>query len=462
VQRPLWIFGLLVVLISGLLTAGGGLYEAYAATPLGRLFRYPAKFLHLYNFGLALIAAAGVNALLSMSKLRARATWADRAWLLNGVIAFGLIIFVLQHRVPHWQALAMPILIVAFAAIPRHGPRVGVALMILTLQAHLLSSGPPITHERPFERPTRFEGSRPLLESLRERGINHRVYLSPRLRLDLGLTLKQGMMSQMLTTGDYEPLSTQRHANFFDAAAGPALNKKFVLNFLPLYDKKRTTFIGYHLLNAESDLRLMNMASTRHFVVLRGDEVDKTLLELATSPQKTGIHRILDGRVRIYENRNSLPRAYLVSGTLLAAGGDEALEMITRPDFDARTTVVLELGGGSSIETVPRRDPLKAARIVEAEPERVVIEVEAERDGFLVLTDTYYAGWEARIGEKSVEILRANYLFRAVPVQPGRSTVTFEYRPQSLRAGIYLSLLTAAGIAAIVLYCRRGQATQVV
>ena len=53
----------------------------------------------------------------------------------------------------------------------------------------------------------------------------------------------------------------------------------------------------------------------------------------------------------------------------------------------------------------------------------------------------------AWIGNRAVPIHRANYLFRAVKVPRGASTVVFEYRPSSFRWGLALTLATALVIA---------------
>ena len=52
--------------------------------------------------------------------------------------------------------------------------------------------------------------------------------------------------------------------------------------------------------------------------------------------------------------------------------------------------------------------------MVAYEPERVVIEVDAPRPGYLVLTDSYYPGWQAMVDRAATTILRANGFFRAV------------------------------------------------
>lgn len=146
------------------------------------------------------------------------------------------------------------------------------------------------------------------------------------------------------------------------------------------------------------------------------------------------------------ENEDALPRAYFI-GRYRVASREEALDHIALDDFDFREAVLLERDPGLA----PSGAPLVPARIVEDHPERVAVHVNAPGPGLLVLTDTYYAGWQARLDGEPAEILLANGIHRAVTLEEGRHQVVFEYRPRSLRAGAALSLATAAIIAAVAI-----------
>ena len=61
------------------------------------------------------------------------------------------------------------------------------------------------------------------------------------------------------------------------------------------------------------------------------------------------------------------------------------------------------------------------------------------RDGFLVLADSHAPGWEARVDGQEREVLKANHVFRAVPVTAADGLVSFRYRPDSLALGAGLS-----------------------
>ncbi len=73
------------------------------------------------------------------------------------------------------------------------------------------------------------------------------------------------------------------------------------------------------------------------------------------------------------------------------------------------------------------------------EPTRVELEVSAPRAGFLVLNDTYFPGWQARVDGVAAPIFRTNFFVRGVVVPAGTRRVVFEYRPLSLALGATLS-----------------------
>ena len=93
----------------------------------------------------------------------------------------------------------------------------------------------------------------------------------------------------------------------------------------------------------------------------------------------------------------------------------------------------------------------------------VTIETESRGPALLRLADLWYPDWVAEVDGKPVEILRADYALRAVPIPAGRHRVEFHFRSPAIRRGLTLSLvslgLALALLAAGILGRRRGAAS---
>jgi hypothetical protein len=153
---------------------------------------------------------------------------------------------------------------------------------------------------------------------------------------------------------------------------------------------------------------------------------------------------------QVFEAPGAFPRAFLVPDAVVIPDRDERLRFLTNPSSDLRKTVVLEAGTAAS----PGGDPGTASVLSQA-PGRYEIAAETGSGAWLVLTESDYPGWEARVDGTPAEILRANHLVQAVRVPPGRHTVRFEYRSRRLAAGVWLFLLAAVLPPGVALIRRR-------
>lgn len=105
-----------------------------------------------------------------------------------------------------------------------------------------------------------------------------------------------------------------------------------------------------------------------------------------------------------------------------------------------------------------QRSPILVARLAEDRPERVVAEIATNTAGLLVLTDLFYPGWTAEEEGRTLEVLRADGLFRAVALPAGSHRVTFLYRPTSFRIGAGISV---AALLTMLLLAYQGEPIRV-
>jgi hypothetical protein len=166
------------------------------------------------------------------------------------------------------------------------------------------------------------------------------------------------------------------------------------------------------------------------------------LFSPAQSPvDRRALRRLYTGEIRIFQYVEQLPRAFIVHQFEVLDDPEAVLRRLVQEGFDPRRTVLLESQPPGSIRGPAAGDARGEAEVISYSPERILIEATTEREGFLVLCDTFYPGWKARVDGEPVPQMNADYLFRAVPVPAGSSVVELRYEPFSYRLGIWLSLL---------------------
>lgn len=143
----------------------------------------------------------------------------------------------------------------------------------------------------------------------------------------------------------------------------------------------------------------------------------------------------------VYENPAPFPRAFLVPQATAMPAGREA-EALWACDF--RRVVLLAADGPLPPDAAESGG---TAEITDYRPDRVAVQLDNARGGFLVLADVWFPGWVCRIDGQEVPVYRANHAFRAVPVPAGAREVVFTFEPRLYRAGWWVS----AGSAALLL-----------
>lgn len=162
------------------------------------------------------------------------------------------------------------------------------------------------------------------------------------------------------------------------------------------------------------------------------------------------------GKVAVFENRRTLPRAWLATGELVATEdeelsiirsgktpGGEPWKPLEKALVEASTGI--DFGKGNQPRNEDRRED-RRAEVVRHEPNRVEVKTESPAPSLLVLSENHYPGWRATVDGKSVEVMRVNYNQRGVAVPAGNHLVTFVYRPKSVLIGLVISLLTLAAL----------------
>lgn len=133
-----------------------------------------------------------------------------------------------------------------------------------------------------------------------------------------------------------------------------------------------------------------------------------------------------DDVVELFHNNTAIPRGTLYYSYEVISDNREILARFYSEDFDFRNTLILESDPDIAVSHAVLSEG--SSEFLIDEPQYLKFYVKSSTEGLLFLSDNYYPGWKAFVNGQEVEILRANYTFRAVKIPKGESTVEFRYR----------------------------------
>ena len=150
--------------------------------------------------------------------------------------------------------------------------------------------------------------------------------------------------------------------------------------------------------------------------------------------------------VRVYENPDAFPRAYL---SPVLAGGRSGRQDGPRWTMQRTFTADAELLDAAHEAGVPIDGEARAGGEVEVVDERntrVRVEVEAEQPAVLVLTDSFHDNWSVSVNGEPAHLGRVNEVVRGVVVPAGESIVEFRYESRARTVGTLISVLTIVAL----------------
>ncbi len=150
------------------------------------------------------------------------------------------------------------------------------------------------------------------------------------------------------------------------------------------------------------------------------------------------------GQLRLMENREPiLPRLLLVHNFQVRSDRDSIFSLLDSPTFNLNQTVVLE----SQPQPLPQpSDKPGTAKIVDESTDYLTIEADINSPAILLVTDAYHPNWHAEplagSCQKKYQVMPANYVLRAVPLQAGHHIFRMEYRPRAFVIGMWISIVS--------------------
>ncbi len=146
-----------------------------------------------------------------------------------------------------------------------------------------------------------------------------------------------------------------------------------------------------------------------------------------------------DPQVNVYLNTQALPRAILVHQAVAVPDQESAFVQIQDPGFDPASSVIVE--GGKSLPG-SKGAGSESLDITAYRANAIHLTASTSVEAYLVLSEVYYPGWRAYVDGRAKPVLRANYAFRAVYLEPGYHEVRLVFEPLSWKVGLGISVAT--------------------
>jgi len=162
------------------------------------------------------------------------------------------------------------------------------------------------------------------------------------------------------------------------------------------------------------------------YLVMMSEEYNKEKAQLGERYKPVFISP--DGREVVLENRNVLPKAWLVPSVFQVTNRGQGLQILQNPAFDPRLVALVE--SAPPIAMGQKGQGANGSVVVDRyEGKRIDISATTSINSLLVIGEKYYQGWKAFVDGKQVDIFPVNNILRGVYLTPGTHKVGYVFDP---------------------------------
>ncbi len=147
--------------------------------------------------------------------------------------------------------------------------------------------------------------------------------------------------------------------------------------------------------------------------------------------------------LKVYRNPRFLPRAWVVHQAVLVKDASEANRLVQDSNFDLGRKVVLRGPAPEMESCAPDNDQVRVRRRSSGSLD---LDATLACDGMVVLSESYVPGWSATIDGRPAQIREVYGAFRGVAVPQGTHHIRMKYRPLSVILGTISTLAGVIGI----------------
>jgi hypothetical protein len=191
---------------------------------------------------------------------------------------------------------------------------------------------------------------------------------------------------------------------------------------------------------SKGNMQVFNMLNTKYFI--------------QRNPQ--------NGQPQAALNAAAFGPCWLVKGIHYVKDGNE--EMKALDSINVRDTAIVQQQFASLVKFAPVADSQATIKLTENINDRLTYQFSAGANQFAVFSEIYYdKGWNAYLDGKKTDYCRVDYVLRGMPVPAGKHTIEFRFEPRSYAIGNTIStwsslILYLLLIAALVMEFRKKKA----
>jgi len=146
-----------------------------------------------------------------------------------------------------------------------------------------------------------------------------------------------------------------------------------------------------------------------------------------------------DNPLGVTRNPNNLGNAWFVKNIINVENSNE--ELLELKNIDLANTCLSQ--NSEIINTNFQLNDTNEIKLISRRANQLIYSSKTDSNQFAVFSEAFYInGWQAYVDNKQVNHFKVNYLLRGMEIPKGTHEIKFEFKPEVINTGFYLSLLS--------------------